>query len=94
MGFSVQIQRITFWAVQFIKFMNIMNELENSLIIWSKIILAVSKKFPAARSQNLGKKIKKLPRFPGLSSYFKQNKHKEIFMNNLNKAENSLNILN
>jgi hypothetical protein len=76
MGLSVQIQRITFWAVQFIKFMNIMNELENSLIIWSKIIPAVSKKFPAARSQNLRKKIKKMPRFPGLSSYFKRNKHK------------------
>jgi hypothetical protein len=74
--------------------MNIMNELENSLIIWSKIIPVVSKKFPAARSQNLRKNKKKMPRFPGLSSYFKQNKHKEIFMNNLNKAKNSLNILN
>jgi hypothetical protein len=58
MGLSVQIQRITFWAVQFIKFINIMNELENSLIIWSKIIPAVSKKVRPRAAKILEKKLK------------------------------------
>jgi hypothetical protein len=52
------------------------------------------KKISGRAQPKILEKIKKMPRFPGLSSYFKQNKHKEIFMNNLNKAKNSLNILN
>jgi hypothetical protein len=38
------------------------------------------------------KKNLNLPRFLGSRSYFRQNKHKRKFMNNLNKAKSSLNI--